>query len=67
MVGHRLLWKLEGYALLHCRAFAPVLIDAIREGDKLRYYVLSDVLKSEKQYCRLNLWILMEKCIAGIR
>ena len=46
-------WKAMHYQTR--RAFAPVLIDAIREGDKLRYYVLSDVLKSEKAILQIEL------------
>ena len=39
-------WKAMQYHTR--RAFAPVLVDAIREGDKLRFYVLSDRLQTEK-------------------
>lgn len=37
------------------RAFAPVLVDAIREGDKLRYYVLSDVLQTKDIVLQMEL------------
>ena len=37
------------------RAFAPVLVDAIREGDKLRYYVMSDVLKTKDVVLQMEL------------
>lgn len=37
------------------RAFAPVLVDAIREGDKLRYYVMSDVLKTKDIVLQMEL------------
>lgn len=46
-------WKAMQYQTR--RAFAPVLVDAVREGDKLRYYVLSDCLKSEKVVLQLEL------------
>ena len=30
------------------RAFAPVLVDAIKEGDDLNIYVMSDKLEADK-------------------
>lgn len=46
-------WKAMQYHTR--RAFAPVLVDAIREGDKLRFYVLSDRLQTEKVTLHLAL------------
>lgn len=46
-------WKAMQYQTR--RAFAPVLVDAVREGDKLRYYVLSDCLNTEKVTLQLEL------------
>lgn len=37
------------------RAFAPVLVDAVREGDKLKYYVMSDVLKTKDIILQIEL------------
>lgn len=45
-------WKAMQYQTR--RAFAPVLVNAIREGEKLRVYVLSDCLKSEKVTLQLE-------------
>ena len=46
-------WKAMQYHTR--RAFAPVLVDAIREGDKLCFYVLSDRLQTEKVTLHLAL------------
>lgn len=45
-------WKAMHYQTR--RAFAPVLVNAIREGEKLRFYVLSDCLKAEKVTLQLE-------------
>lgn len=45
-------WKAMQYQTR--RAFAPVLVNAIREGEKLRVYVLSDCLKAEKVTLQLE-------------
>ena len=45
------------------RAFAPVLVDAIRQGDKLRFYVLSDRLQTEKVTLHLALTDFQGKVI----
>ena len=46
-------WKAMQYHTR--RAFAPVLVDAIRQGDKLRFYVLSDCLQTENVTLHLAL------------
>ena len=39
-------WKAMHYQAK--RAFAPVLVDAIKEGDDLNIYVMSDKLEADK-------------------
>ena len=54
-------WKAMQYHTR--RAFAPVLVDAIRQGDKLRFYVLSDRLQTEKVTLHLALTDFQGKVI----
>ncbi len=46
-------WKAMHYQIR--RAFAPVLVDAIKEGDNLSYYIMSDRLTDEELTLNLEL------------
>lgn len=46
-------WKAMHYQI--CRAFAPVLVDAIKEGNNLSYYIMSDRLTDEELTLNLEL------------
>ena len=67
-----IVWSLSLIHILHYqakRAFAPVLVDAVKEGEDLNIYVMSDKLEADKEVTLLSvyythlIWLLKMACI----